>query len=111
MALLGHPPHPCRGYHSSHVDDWARAGLIGRQNSRVSEVVPRANATGTIQAQDITPPLLADRRVEIMDEKHEPGGHQPERPGDVGDRDDGARKFPALLLEGADEFEGADKEG
>ena len=47
----------------------------------------------------------------LSDEKHDPGGHQPERPGNVGDRDDHARKFPALFLKGADEFEGTDKEG
>src|SRR5215212_2825212 len=47
----------------------------------------------------------------LGDEKHEPGDHQPERPGDVGDWDDRAGRLPALLLEGADEFEGADDEG
>ena len=59
---------------------------------------------------DAQPPLAA-RWIGLCDEKHEPGGHQPERPGDVGDRDDRARKFPALLLERADELEGADDEG
>src|SRR6266545_377195 len=51
-----------------------------------------------------------DIGLSSAEEKHKPGAHQPERPGDVGERDDRARKFPALLLEPADELERAGDE-
>src|SRR5918992_2525269 len=58
--------------------------------------------------QMICLPPRASRRC--LHHKYEPRNDEPERPGDVGDRDDRARELPALLLEAADELQRTEDE-